>query len=82
MFEEVQSPSLGVTRPLDILAVAAHPDDIEQTCGGMLIRRCVAPVRVFLPAKERGADETSVRGWRRDDHLNLVGELVRERFLD
>jgi bacillithiol biosynthesis deacetylase BshB1 len=25
-------------RPLDILAVAAHPDDIEQTCGGTLIR--------------------------------------------
>jgi N-acetylglucosamine malate deacetylase 1 len=38
MFEEVRSPSLGVTRPLDILAIAAHPDDIEQTCGGTLIR--------------------------------------------
>ncbi len=24
-------------RPLDILAVAAHPDDVEQTCGGTLI---------------------------------------------
>ncbi len=24
--------------PLDILAIAAHPDDIEQTCGGTLIR--------------------------------------------
>ena len=23
---------------LDILAIAAHPDDIEQTCGGTLIR--------------------------------------------
>ncbi len=29
-FEHVQ--------PLDILAIAAHPDDIEQTCGGTLIR--------------------------------------------
>ena len=38
MFEEVASPSLGVTRALDILAIAAHPDDIEQTCGGTLIR--------------------------------------------
>jgi bacillithiol biosynthesis deacetylase BshB1 len=38
MFEEVTSPSLGVTRALDILAIAAHPDDIEQTCGGTLIR--------------------------------------------
>ncbi len=25
-------------RPLDILAIAAHPDDVEQTCGGALIR--------------------------------------------
>ncbi|HZS56209.1 MAG TPA: bacillithiol biosynthesis deacetylase BshB1 [Bryobacteraceae bacterium] len=24
-------------RPLDILAIAAHPDDVEQTCGGSLI---------------------------------------------
>ncbi|HWR52222.1 MAG TPA: bacillithiol biosynthesis deacetylase BshB1 [Bryobacteraceae bacterium] len=25
-------------RPVDVLAIAAHPDDIEQTCGGTLIR--------------------------------------------
>ena len=25
-------------RPLDILAIAAHPDDVEQTCGGTLVR--------------------------------------------
>ncbi|MFN7937930.1 MAG: bacillithiol biosynthesis deacetylase BshB1 [Bryobacteraceae bacterium] len=25
-------------KPLDILAVAAHPDDVEQTCGGTLMR--------------------------------------------
>jgi len=23
---------------LDILAIAAHPDDVEQTCGGTLIK--------------------------------------------
>ena len=27
-----------MTPALDILAIAAHPDDIEQTCGGTLIR--------------------------------------------
>ncbi len=25
-------------RPVDVLAIAAHPDDVEQTCGGTLIR--------------------------------------------
>jgi len=25
-------------RPLDLLAIAAHPDDVEQTCGGTLIQ--------------------------------------------
>src|SRR6185437_5972999 len=25
-------------RPLDLLAIAAHPDDVEQTCGGILIK--------------------------------------------
>jgi bacillithiol biosynthesis deacetylase BshB1 len=30
--------SAGIERPLDVLAIAAHPDDVEQTCGGTLIR--------------------------------------------
>ncbi|MGQ9632855.1 MAG: bacillithiol biosynthesis deacetylase BshB1 [Bryobacteraceae bacterium] len=28
----------GGSRPLEILAIAAHPDDVEQTCGGTLLR--------------------------------------------
>jgi len=32
-------------RPLDILAIAAHPDDVEQTCGGALIRMAEAGYR-------------------------------------
>jgi N-acetylglucosamine malate deacetylase 1 len=31
------APFEGV-RPLHVLAIAAHPDDVEQTCGGTLIR--------------------------------------------
>jgi bacillithiol biosynthesis deacetylase BshB1 len=30
--------SVSLDRPLDVLAIAAHPDDVEQTCGGTLIR--------------------------------------------
>jgi bacillithiol biosynthesis deacetylase BshB1 len=45
MFQEVNSPSSGIERPLDILAIAAHPDDVEQTCGGTLIRMAEAGYR-------------------------------------
>jgi len=38
MFQNVTSPSEGIGKPLDILAIAAHPDDVEQTCGGTMIR--------------------------------------------
>src|SRR5271154_6745032 len=38
MFQQVNLASAGVEKPLDILAIAAHPDDVEQTCGGTLIR--------------------------------------------
>src|SRR5450755_849053 len=38
MFQQVNLASAGIDRPLDILAIAAHPDDVEQTCGGTLIR--------------------------------------------
>src|SRR5579863_7233414 len=31
-------PSLSVGESLDILAIAAHRDDVEQTCGGTLLR--------------------------------------------
>jgi bacillithiol biosynthesis deacetylase BshB1 len=45
MFQEVNSPSAGIERPLDILAIAAHPDDVEQTCGGTLLRMAEAGYR-------------------------------------
>src|ERR1700724_2438040 len=38
MWEEVNTGSAGIEKPLDILAIAAHPDDVEQTCGGTLLR--------------------------------------------
>lgn len=34
----LEAVSAGVGEPLDILAIAAHPDDVEQTCGGTMLR--------------------------------------------
>jgi len=38
MFEEILAGSTEVPGALDVLAIAAHPDDVEQTCGGALLR--------------------------------------------
>jgi N-acetylglucosamine malate deacetylase 1 len=38
MFEEILSGAAAFEGSLDILAIAAHPDDVEQTCGGALLR--------------------------------------------
>jgi N-acetylglucosamine malate deacetylase 1 len=38
MWEQIDTGSAAIEKPLDILAIAAHPDDVEQTCGGALIR--------------------------------------------
>jgi N-acetylglucosamine malate deacetylase 1 len=38
VFEELSAGSAAIAKPLDVLAVAAHPDDVEQTCGGTLLR--------------------------------------------
>lgn len=35
----------GAISELDVLAIAAHPDDVEQTCGGTLIRAAEAGYR-------------------------------------
>jgi len=55
---------IGMTSPLDVLAIAAHPDDVEQTCGGTLIKMAEIGYRtgvVDLTAGEmgtRGSPET------------------------
>jgi bacillithiol biosynthesis deacetylase BshB1 len=46
---------------LDVLAIAAHPDDIEQTCGGTLLRMAEAGYRtgaIDLTAGEMGTRGT------------------------
>jgi bacillithiol biosynthesis deacetylase BshB1 len=45
MWHEVDTGSSRLEKPLDILAIAAHPDDVEQTCGGTLLRMAEAGYR-------------------------------------
>ena len=37
-----------MTPPLDILAIAAHRDDVEQTCGGTLLKMAEAGHRTGI----------------------------------
>ena len=67
MWEEVNTGSPGIEKPLDILAIAAHPDDVEQTCGGTLLRMAEIGYRtgvLDLTAGDmgtRGTSETRVK---------------------
>src|ERR1035438_10687371 len=67
MFQQVNLASAGIERPLDILAIAAHPDDVEQTCGGTLIRMAEMGYRtgvLDLTAGDmgsRGTPETRIK---------------------
>jgi bacillithiol biosynthesis deacetylase BshB1 len=65
---------------LDVLAIAAHPDDIEQTCGGALLKMAEMGYRtgaVDLTAGDmgsRGNAETRLR------ESEAAGEVLRLRY--
>jgi N-acetylglucosamine malate deacetylase 1 len=50
----------GTTQPLDILALAAHRDDIEQTCGGTLLKAAQSGQRTGILDLTQG--EMGTRG--------------------
>jgi len=51
-----------MTNPVDLLAIAAHPDDVELTCGGTLIKTARAGQRTGI--LDLTAGETGTRGSR------------------
>jgi bacillithiol biosynthesis deacetylase BshB1 len=73
---------------VDLLAVAAHPDDIEQTCGGALLRAAEAGYRtgiIDLTAGEmgsRGTPETRLEEAAAAARVLKVGERLNMRFPD
>jgi bacillithiol biosynthesis deacetylase BshB1 len=52
------------TVPLDVLAIAAHRDDVEQTCGGTLLKMAQAGRRTGILDLTRG--EMGTRGTAQD----------------
>jgi bacillithiol biosynthesis deacetylase BshB1 len=45
MFQPPEFAAAGVEKPIEVLAIAAHPDDVEQTCGGTLLKMAEAGYR-------------------------------------
>ena len=54
----------GAASTVDILAIAAHRDDVEQTCGGTLLRMAARGLRTGILDLTQG--ESGTRGSRQD----------------
>src|SRR5881409_3001458 len=78
----------GAPAGLDILAIAAHPDDVEQTCGGTLIKMAEKGYRtgvLDLTAGDmgtRGTPEQRLAEACAAARVMLVGHQENLRFLD
>jgi N-acetylglucosamine malate deacetylase 1 len=62
------------TTPVDILAIAAHRDDVEQTCGGTLLKHAERGLRTGILDLTRG--EMGTRGTA-EDRGREAGEAAR-----
>ena len=78
-------PASPDSQPLDILAIAAHRDDVEQTCGGTLLKMAQLGQRTGILDLTRG--EMGTRGTaddrarEADDAARILGAVWR-RALD
>jgi bacillithiol biosynthesis deacetylase BshB1 len=87
VFEDPNAPFENLN-PVDVLAIAAHPDDVEQTCGGTLIRMAEAGYRtgvLDLTAGDmgsRGTPEIRIRESREAAKHLLLGWRENLRWPD
>ena len=75
MFRDSDLSGIG---PLDVLALAAHPDDIEQSCGGALIKMARMGYRtgaIDLTAGEMGSRGTPELRLQEADEAAKLMEL-------
>jgi LmbE family N-acetylglucosaminyl deacetylase len=68
------SPESSSLQPLDILAIAAHRDDVEQTCGGTMLKMAQLGQRTGILDLTRG--EMGTRGTA-DDRAREAADAAR-----
>jgi len=74
------APSSKVTSQLDILAIAAHRDDVEQTCGGTLLKMAQKGQRTGILDLTRGEMGTRGSAADREREANAAGRLMQVRW--
>jgi N-acetylglucosamine malate deacetylase 1 len=69
--------SLPPGLPLDILAIAAHRDDVEQTCGGTLLKAAQRGQRTGILDLTRGEMGTRGTAEDRESEANDAAKILR-----
>ncbi len=71
------SPYTGRYMPLDILAIAAHRDDVEQTCGGTLLKMAEAGHRTGILDLTQGEMGTRGTAEEREQEAAAAAKILR-----
>lgn len=74
------APSSKITSQLDILAIAAHRDDVEQTCGGTLLKMAQKGQRTGILDLTRGEMGTRGSAADREREANAAARLMQVRW--
>ena len=64
-------------QPLDVLAIAAHRDDVEQTCGGTLLKMAERGHRTGILDLTRGEMGTRGSAEEREHEANEAAKILR-----
>lgn len=70
-------PTSNLTSQLDILAIAAHRDDVEQTCGGTLLKMAEKGKRTGILDLTRGEMGTRGTAADREREANEAARLMK-----
>jgi bacillithiol biosynthesis deacetylase BshB1 len=68
------------SRPVDVLAVSAHPDDVELTCGGTLARLAAQGRSFGIVDLTRGEMGTRGTASQRDEEARRAAEILGATF--
>lgn len=71
---------IGAETTVDILAIAAHRDDVEQTCGGTLLRMAARGLRTGILDLTQGESGTRGSSQERAAEAEEAGRILGVRY--